>query len=868
MAFYFAESEGEDYYEFLSNCPKGFSCGNISNLEFPFAQHTQPHCGLIGVDCDAKPLPKLQLGMGGKWYQFVNIYSVANDIILILEDSKLQRLFDTHNYSNLNYTLQFPYSPSMTFRNLEARVATNMTTYYKCNYSQADDICNYERYNCLDGIRFYFKHPLVPKNPKCVAATCTLYPSPVIVKQTNALLTAGFELEFQVSKDCYECYYGGGQCTADSNNEFQCEKGNFKDMEQNEAGIQAPVLCVNNCGFFGTVATMNMCSKCYKDTILKQEQVRLVASSIESIMNGSGKSVDVVVVSSHDGSAESSAVTAQDSRTQPENNGGENTKDGPKRCSACRKRVGLTGFSCRCRNLFCAVHLYSDKHECQFDYQKAAQDSISKANPFRQRRNFIFATDLSNRRRPIARNGYSGTMSAQENFTSSQGRLSLSSDLLFLNSLLPLLDKEKAPMALPFIPRLFFLLPLIMTFYFSFAHGEDEPPLSNCPKGFTCGNIDYLQFPFAQHTQPHCGLVIVNCYTTPPTVQLETGGDWYQLQKVSTSGAGEAKTIFLQDSKLQRLFHRHDCSILNYTVQFQNSPSITFHYSNTTFLQCNSNRSSICNFERYSNCTEGLSLYYERPSSAPENDTRCSSVLASCALLPTPVVIKKQNALLTAQFGVEFQVSEACYECYYGGGRCTVDINNEFQCGKVVVNCYTTPPTLQLGDWYQLQNVSTNGKTKTIFLEDSKLQRLFDRHDCSILNYTVQFQNSPSITFRYSESNTSFLQCNNRSSICNYERYSNCVEGLSLYYKRPSSAPENYTRCSSVPASCALLPSPIIIKKPNSLLTAQFGVDFEVSEACYECYYGGGRCTVNIHNQFQCEKGNSDPYQSSILRVY
>ncbi|XP_031117580.1 zinc finger A20 and AN1 domain-containing stress-associated protein 4-like [Ipomoea triloba] len=152
-------------------------------------------------------------------------------------------------------------------------------------------------------------------------------------------------------------------------------------MEQNEAGIQAPVLCVNNCGFFGIVATMNMCSKCYKDTVLKQEQARLAASSIESIMNGSGKSIDVVVVSSHDGSAESSAVTAQDSRTQPENNGGENTKDGPKRCSACRKRVGLTGFSCRCGNLFCAVHRYFDKHECQFDYQKAAQDSISKANP-------------------------------------------------------------------------------------------------------------------------------------------------------------------------------------------------------------------------------------------------------------------------------------------------------------------------------------------------------------------------------------------------------------------------------------------------------------------------------------------------------
>nr|GMD21948.1 LEAF RUST 10 DISEASE-RESISTANCE LOCUS RECEPTOR-LIKE PROTEIN KINASE-like 1.1 [Ipomoea batatas] len=261
--------------------------------------------------------------------------------------------------------------------------------------------------------------------------------------------------------------------------------------------------------------------------------------------------------------------------------------------------------------------------------------------------------------------------------SSSQGRLSLSSVLLFLNSLLPLLEKEKAPMAQPFIPRLFFLLPLI-AFYFYFAHGEDESPLSNCPKEFTCGNIDSLQFPFAQHTQPHCGLVVVNCYTTPPTVQL---GDWYQLQNVSTNG--EAKTIFLEDSKLQRLFDRHDCSILNYTVQFQNSPSIKFRYSesNTTFLQCN-NRSSICNYERYTNCVEGLSLYYKRPSSAPENYTRCSSVPASCALLPSPIIIKKPNSLLTAQFGVDFEVSEACYECYYGGGRCTVNIHNQFQCEK------------------------------------------------------------------------------------------------------------------------------------------------------------------------------------------
>ncbi|GMP89555.1 hypothetical protein CsSME_00041081 [Camellia sinensis var. sinensis] len=56
-------------------------------------------------------------------------------------------------------------------------------------------------------------------------------------------------------------------------------------------------------------------------------------------------------------------------------------KEGPNRCNTCRKRVGLTGFSCRCGNLFCAVHRYSDKHECPFDYRTAARDAIAKANP-------------------------------------------------------------------------------------------------------------------------------------------------------------------------------------------------------------------------------------------------------------------------------------------------------------------------------------------------------------------------------------------------------------------------------------------------------------------------------------------------------
>ncbi|KAJ0510077.1 putative transcription regulator A20-like family [Helianthus annuus] len=109
-------------------------------------------------------------------------------------------------------------------------------------------------------------------------------------------------------------------------------------MEKNDTGCQAtleaPILCVNNCGFFGTPATMNMCSKCHKDMILKQEEAKLAASSIESIVNGQNINKTTVLPNSA-GSG----------------------------------------------HVFCSVHRYSDKHDCQFDYRATAKDAIAKANP-------------------------------------------------------------------------------------------------------------------------------------------------------------------------------------------------------------------------------------------------------------------------------------------------------------------------------------------------------------------------------------------------------------------------------------------------------------------------------------------------------
>ncbi|PHU05616.1 Zinc finger A20 and AN1 domain-containing stress-associated protein 8 [Capsicum chinense] len=118
---------------------------------------------------------------------------------------------------------------------------------------------------------------------------------------------------------------------------------------------------------------MNMCTKCQKDMILlKQEHAKLATAS----------SKDVVCRRSSSDESElalaGAAVAPADLASQISQ---VKSKEGLKKCTACRKRVGLMGFSCKCGDLFCADHHYSDKHNCPFDYRNAGQNAIAKANP-------------------------------------------------------------------------------------------------------------------------------------------------------------------------------------------------------------------------------------------------------------------------------------------------------------------------------------------------------------------------------------------------------------------------------------------------------------------------------------------------------
>ncbi|XP_040382904.1 zinc finger A20 and AN1 domain-containing stress-associated protein 11-like [Oryza brachyantha] len=145
--------------------------------------------------------------------------------------------------------------------------------------------------------------------------------------------------------------------------------------------LRAPemTLCANSCGFPGNPATKNLCQNCF-----------LAASASSSAAappspSSSSSSPSFAVVEKPRAAAPAAAVTLVAAAAVDRPTAGpmesKASRSSVNRCHSCRKRVGLTGFRCRCGELFCGAHRYSDRHDCSFDYKSAARDAIARENP-------------------------------------------------------------------------------------------------------------------------------------------------------------------------------------------------------------------------------------------------------------------------------------------------------------------------------------------------------------------------------------------------------------------------------------------------------------------------------------------------------
>lgn len=55
----------------------------------------------------------------------------------------------------------------------------------------------------------------------------------------------------------------------------------------------------------------------------------------------------------------------------------DTTKEMKPRCLVCKKKLGLTGFPCRCGGLYCATHRGDVDHACKYDYKSDQQKALS-----------------------------------------------------------------------------------------------------------------------------------------------------------------------------------------------------------------------------------------------------------------------------------------------------------------------------------------------------------------------------------------------------------------------------------------------------------------------------------------------------------
>ena len=158
-----------------------------------------------------------------------------------------------------------------------------------------------------------------------------------------------------------------------------------------EEGSSEAVLCKNGCGFFSGSDTNGLCSFCFKDSLKKEtdgskEKKEITPSLISENETKATASPSTQIPEKVESSelSETSLEEKTEDNSKPESTEEESISEPQRKrkrkCFSCKKKLGLTGFPCRCGGLFCGVHRYSDKHECDFDYKALGEREISENN--------------------------------------------------------------------------------------------------------------------------------------------------------------------------------------------------------------------------------------------------------------------------------------------------------------------------------------------------------------------------------------------------------------------------------------------------------------------------------------------------------
>ncbi|PNW78367.1 hypothetical protein CHLRE_09g400100v5 [Chlamydomonas reinhardtii] len=150
-------------------------------------------------------------------------------------------------------------------------------------------------------------------------------------------------------------------------------------MEREQAS--SPQLCEKGCGFFANVGCGGMCSKCHREEARQHANAQATSSQPKPVEVAASRPVHESfpqpaapseAVASPVAEASTSSGDASPSATKSAN---------PSRCLCCKKKVGLTGFKCKCGDVFCGTHRYAESHNCPFDYKTVHKEKLASNNP-------------------------------------------------------------------------------------------------------------------------------------------------------------------------------------------------------------------------------------------------------------------------------------------------------------------------------------------------------------------------------------------------------------------------------------------------------------------------------------------------------
>ncbi|EYU27075.1 hypothetical protein ABFS82_02G121900 [Erythranthe guttata] len=166
------------------------------------------------------------------------------------------------------------------------------------------------------------------------------------------------------------------------------QKTEKEETEYSKVVPETISLCVK-CGVAGNCATNNLCHTCFNSTAPAAAAAAAAAAGGDKLPAASHVFVEKSFRSSSSVRLlpEKRIIPAETSRDlrklddSPAAEAALPLKREVNRCSGCRRKVGLTGFRCRCGDLFCADHRYSDRHDCSYDYKSAGREAIERENP-------------------------------------------------------------------------------------------------------------------------------------------------------------------------------------------------------------------------------------------------------------------------------------------------------------------------------------------------------------------------------------------------------------------------------------------------------------------------------------------------------